>query len=257
MQKLLTAYLLTLLTLPVALAQRTVEAREIFAKIDRKEAVSYENVTVNGDLDLTSLSNRRDVSKQSWEGASESYLSVVEVPVTFRNCTFNGKFLAYRNDPKTTGLFGINNKNYNANFSEAVTIENCTFEEEVAFKYSELSQRAVFRGNTFRQGAIFKYTRFRNDADFSGSTFRRFGDFKYTHFDEAISFENVRFEGVADFKYTHFEEGVNFKSTRFNQTADFKYAHLPRGSSFDNATFDGPSDFKYATLDGRRFSPGR
>ncbi len=256
MKKLLAASLLTLLTLPAALAQRSVEAREIFAKIDRKEAVSYENVTVSGDLDLTSLSNRRNVNEGRW-GNSESFLSVVEAPITFRNCTFKGKFLAYRTEPKEGNAFGGNNKLFNANFSEAVILENCTFEEEAAFKYSEMSQRVVFRGNTFRQGAIFKYTRFRNDADFSGSTFRRFGDFKYTNFDEAISFENVRFEGIADFKYTHFDEGVNFKSTRFNQTADFKYAHLPRGSSFDNATFDGPSDFKYATLDGRKFSPGR
>jgi len=122
MKKLVAAYLLTLLTLPAALAQRTIEAREIFAKIDRKEAVSYENVTVNGDLDLTSLSNRRSVNEGRW-GNSESCLSVVEAPITFRNCTFNGKFLAYRTEPKAGNVFGGSNKLFNANFSEAFTIE--------------------------------------------------------------------------------------------------------------------------------------
>ena len=90
MKALLTCSLLSLIAVSSAMAQRPVDAKEIFAKIDRKETVAYDNVAITGDLDLTSLSNRRSVSNDRWGGNTESYLSEVGVPLTFRNCTFKG-----------------------------------------------------------------------------------------------------------------------------------------------------------------------
>ena len=258
MKTILTSLLFTLVAMAPALAQSTVDAKDILAKINRKEAISYQNMTITGDLDLTSLANRREVHEGNWKGDSQEFLSVVEVPVSFRNCTFKGKFLAYRTEDQDGRLLKMNNnKVYNTDFTEAVTIENCQFADDAAFKYSTFSQRAIFTNNTFQDNALFKYAKFRNAADFSGSTFRDYADFKYTTFDESSSFQRVAFERYADFKYTKFEERVDFSQARFTSIADFKYTHLPRGTNFDNTRFEGSTDFKYTTLDGRKFAPNR
>ena len=253
----ITSLLLTLVSLAPTLAQSTVDAKDIIAKINRKEAVSYQNVTINGDLDLTNLANRKEMREGSWKGDSREFLSVVDVPLTFKNCTFKGKFMAYHTDQQDGRRIFTSNTVYNADFTEAVTIDGCQFEDEAALKYSQFSQRAIFTANTFREGALFKYAKFRNAADFSGSTFRDGVDFKYTKFNESSSFQKVTFEHSADFKYTDFDERVDFRQARFSGNADFKYTHLPRGTNFDDARFDGSTDFKYTTLDGRKFSPGR
>ncbi|GAB3913042.1 hypothetical protein GCM10028803_56670 [Larkinella knui] len=256
MKTLLASLLLLLALSSTTRAQRTIDAKEILAKINRKEVISYENATISGDLDLTELANKKRVTDSRWV-ENEAYESTVEIPVTFRNCTFKGNFIAYKNIDKEGRRWGGNGVTYAAHFTEAVTFERCTFEKGSEFKYSEFKQRALFIGTSFREEANFKYAKFRAVADFSDARFGELGNFKYTSFKEEIAFRQARFNQYADFKYTKFDEGANFNSTRFDGTADFKYTHLPRNSSFENTVFDGPTDFKYATLDGRKFSPNR
>lgn len=254
MKTLLLTLLLTATSLLPAWAQRTVTAEEILTKINRRETVSYENATITGKLDLTELANKKRV-KDNRLIDGETYESVVEIPLTFRNCTFKGAFLAYKNlEPLK---FKGNGVLYVTHFNEAVTVENCTFEDESEFKYSDFKQRALFTGTGFRKEANFKYAKFRAACDFSDVRFGALANFKYTGFKEAITFSKARFEEYADFKYTKFDEGVYFQNSRFNGMADFKYTHLPRNSSFEDTVFDGPADFKYATLDGRKFAPAR
>lgn len=256
MKTLTASLLLTLVTVVSALAQATVSSNDIIAKINHNEPVSYQNTTITGDLDLTNLTNRREVREGNRLGETQEFLSVVNVPLSFKNCTFTGNVLAYRTDePEERRLMKMSNKVYNTDFTEAVTLENCTFGKDAAFKYSTFRQRAIVTGNTFRDDALFKYAKFHSAADFGGSTFRGYADFKYTQFDESSAFEKVTFERYADFKYTKFEEGTNFRQARFASNADFKYTRFPRGTNFDNVRFDGSTDFKYTTLDGRKFAP--
>lgn len=252
MKTLLTTFLITLVALTSALAQRTVDARTIIDQINRNQAVSYENVTIVGDLDLTALANQREI-RNNGRGMGSEYLSTVTVPMTFRNCTFRDKFLAYRTD--NGKLFSGSNRVYNADFDEAVTFDNCTFEGDAAFKYSAFRQRAVFAAGSFRDGALFKYAKFSDMADFGGTQFRGPADFKYTKFGEKAAFGDARFSSSADFKYTKFEDGVTFQNARFTGPTDFKYVRFPRQTNLNNVAFDGPSDFKYTTLDGERYSP--
>ena len=257
MKTFLATLLFTVIIQAVTFAQSTVSASEIIEKINRKEAVSYQNVIITGDLDLTNLANQREVHEGNGVSETQEFLSVVSMPLSFRNCTFKGKFLAYRSENEDGRLFKNSSVVYNANFTEAVAIEDCKFENDAAFKYSVFNQQAIFSGNTFQHNALFKYTKFENSADFSASSFRGYTDFKYTKFNEASFFRKVAFEGPADFKYTKFGERVDFSQARFDSHADFKYTKLPRGTRFENTYFDGSSDFKYTTLDGRKFSPNR
>ena len=258
MKTLIAPLLLTFFAIAPALAQTTVSANDIIAKINRNEPVSYQNATITGDLDLTNLANRQEVREGNRMGETQEYRSTVDVPITFRNCTFEGKVLAYRaEEPEKGRLLNRITVVYNADFTEAVTLEKCTFEKDAAFKYSTFRQRAIVTGNTFRDNALFKYTKFRSAADFSGSTFRGYADFKYTEFDESSAFEKATFERYADFKYTKFDEGTDFRQARFSSTADFKYTNFPRGTNFDNVRFEGSTDFKYTTLGGRKFAPNK
>ena len=256
MKPVVTSLLLVWIAFVPALAQTTINANDIIAKINRKESVSYQNTTIDGDLDLTNLANRKEIRDEGNWG-SKNYLSVVEVPLSFKNCTFKGKVLAYRSESENGKIFNNNSIVYNADFTEAVTFEGCQFNGDAAFKYSKFGQRAIFTKNTFGDIALFKYTKFRNAADFGSSTFRNYADFKYTNFAEASTFQKVTFDQTADFKYTKFDEGTDFRQARFSGNADFKYTHLPRGSNFDDTRFYGSTDFKYTTLDGRRFLPNR
>lgn len=257
MKNLLATFLFVLVSQAVTVAQQTVGASEIIEKINRKEAVSYQNVIITGDLDLTNLANRREMREGNQLSGTQEFLSVVNVPMSFKKCVFKGKVLAYRSEDKDRKLLKISNVIYNTNFTEAVTIEDCTFEQEAAFKYSTFDERAIFTGNVFRDYALFKYTKFQQTADFSNSTFRGEADFKYTKFSEPSFFRHTAFDKSADFKYTKFNERVDFSQARFDSHADFKYTKLPRGTRFDNTYFDSSSDFKYTTLDGRKFSPNQ
>ena len=256
MKTVVTSLLLTVVAVASALAQTSISASDIIAKINRNEPILYQNTTITGDLDLTGLANRKEIHEGNWASNANQFLSVVNVPISFKNCTFTGKVLAYRTDESDERrLVKMNNTVYNADFAEAVTLENCTFEKDAAFKYSVFRQRAIITGNTFRHESLFKYSKFRSAADFNGSTFQDYADFKYTQFDESSTFEKVVFERYADFKYTKFNERTDFRQARFSNTADFKYTHFPRGTTFDNVRFNGPTDFKYTTLDGRKFAP--
>jgi len=254
MKTLLTSLLLTLVTLTATFAQRTVDARQIIDQINQNQSVSYENATITGDLDLTSLANRREI-RDNGRGNGNEYRSTVTVPLTFRNCVFRGKFLAYRTENEGRNLFSMNNRVYNADFDEAVTFDNCTFDNDAAFKYSAFRQRAVFVGSKFQDEALFKYAKFSDMADFGGAQFRGPADFKYTKFSENAAFADARFTSSADFKYTKFDDGVTFQNAHFTGPTDFKYVRFPRRTNLDNVAFDGPSDFKYTTVDGQRFSP--
>ena len=250
MKALLSLLFTTLVSAPALLAQNTVDAREIIAKINRNESVSYQNVTITGNLDLTELANKQTVS----EGRqSDSYLSTVKVPLTFVKCIFKGDVIAYKALQNGKKLWE-NTTVYTANFDEAVRFENCEFERESAFKYSRFKEIAIFTGNRFQEEALFKYAKFVGNADFTGSDFNNTANFKYTDFREGIGFRKTTFGNYADFKYTEFRDGVDFSDARFNKTADFKYVKFPHGTNFSSTRFEGTTDFKYATMQGRKFT---
>lgn len=251
--KILSLLLITLLFSPALLAQKTVEARDIIAKINRNEPVSYQSVAIIGTLDLTELANKRSVR----EGMqNDSYRSTVKVPITFVDCTFKGDVIAYKSIPDGK-RFWENTTVYSADFDESVRFEGCQFMGESAFKYSAFREAAVFTGNRFREEALFKYAKFAGDVDFTGSTFTSYANFKYTSFREGSGFRRTTFDNDADFKYAEFSEGVDFSDARFGKIADFKYVRFPRGTNFASTRFDGDTDFKYATMQGRAFTPER
>ena len=245
---LLAGFILALVSL--AHAQSSLEAKDIFQKIDRKQEVNVRDAVIQGTLDLTELANQQRVSNSKL--GNEEYKSRVEVPLTFRNCTFKGDVIAY----KTLDKDGKSRNNWNnqilysADFKEKVIFENCTFEGKTEFKYSDFAEIVVFNDGKFRYEANFKYADFHEDARFEGSDFDRSANFKYADFRSAALFTDARIDDYADFKYAEFNNGASFLKTKFNGSADFKYAEFSRAGDFSGADFRSDPDFKYTK--GRR-----
>lgn len=228
-------------------AQSSLDANDILRKIDDKQQVDIQNAVIRGTLDFTELANRQRV--KSSKMANEEYKSRVEIPLTFRECTFKGDIIAYKttdeNGKSFLNLGGSDQVFYTADFKEKVIFENCTFEGKTEFKYSDFDEIAVFNGNKFRYEANFKYANFREDARFEGTDFGDDANFKYANFRGAALFTDARIDDDADFKYAEFNNGAKFIKTRFSGEASFKYADFNRTGDFSNANFRSRPDFKY------------
>lgn len=247
---LLAGFILTLVSF--AHAQSSLNAKDIFQKIDRKQEVNVQDAVIRGTLDFTELANQQRVRNSKL--GNEEYKSQVEVPLTFRNCTFKGDIIAYKTldqDGKSrSNWLGNDQVLYTADFKEKVIFENCTFEGKTEFKYSDFAEIAVFNDGKFRYEANFKYADFHEDARFEGSDFGRNANFKYAEFRSAALFTEARIDDYADFKYAEFRNGASFLKTKFRGSADFKYAEFSREGNFTNADFSDRPDFKYTK--GRR-----
>ncbi|GAB3536367.1 hypothetical protein GCM10027443_26540 [Pontibacter brevis] len=246
--------LFALLLLPLlSFGQTKVDASEIIQKLNRGEAVSYRNAEITGDLNMTKLQNMK--LKNGKNGDTKEYISTVTSPVTFVNCIFRGDVLAYYNpDNNMSGVMNNSNEVYNTNFERDVLFENCKFEQESAFKYSEFKGAASFVGSRFSDEALFKYTKFSRNTNFSNVRFEEDANFKYVDFPKGISFAGATFEEEANFKYAKFQEGVNFQKARFDGTANFKYAKISDAFNIKGADFRGGDDFKYTKLNNRSVS---
>ena len=214
-----------LVSVSLTQAQTKVKAGDIINQINEGKTVSYNNVEVEGSLDLTDLENRRQRSSDSWFDDNDTYESSVEVSISFTNCTFQGDVLAYYHIERSGDTFI-------ANFERDVVFKNCTFKNASEFKYSEF-------------GGI---------ADFSGTVFNDEANFKYAEFSTGPSFADVRFEDGADFKYTEFPRGTSFKQATFYGLANFKYSKFRSPVNLTNVAFKGNEDFKYTRVDGRSFT---
>lgn len=243
--------LLTALIILVASAQllaQTINADEIIRKINRGENVSYENVTVRGELDFTDIENRRLVEEGGgwlFGGDNDRYESQVEVKIEFNNCTFDDDVLAYYNEDDAT---------YIAHFEDDVIFKNCEFNRKSEFKYSEFPDLAIFSGSTFDEDANFKYAEFSEGPDFSDSKFEEEANFKYSEFRDKPSYANATFDEEANFKYAEFPDGVTFEKSTFNGLANFKYTKFSEPLNMDGVDFNGREDFKYTKVDGKSFT---
>jgi hypothetical protein len=254
----LTPVLFALLLLPaLSFAQTKVAATEILDKINRGEAVTYRDVQVEGDLDMTQLNNKRLKEASMEDNNSKEYISTVTAPVSFTNCTFKGKVLGYYNpdNDKESGWIGksLTNTNevYNTNFNKDVRFEDCVFEEAAAFKYSQFGGNVSFAGSRFQKSAIFKYSQFAQGPNFHKAVFADEAVFKYVKFPKGVNFSETAFRQEADFKYAEFSEGVDFQKTAFGGYADFKYTKFANPLNMQGASFQGSENFKYACLDGK------
>ncbi|GHN03001.1 hypothetical protein WSM22_44900 [Cytophagales bacterium WSM2-2] len=216
-----------------ATAQTKVNASDIIKQINEGRDVSYSNAVIEGNLDLTNLTNRVEKRHSgshtnAMRHDNQFFVSTVTVALTFTNCTFSGDVIAFYSTC-------CGDQTYAANFEKDVIFKNCTFNQASEFKYSEFAQAASFSGSMFNDVANFKYAEFANGP----------------------AFDNVNFDSGADFKYTEFPKETSFEKATFNDMADFKYSKFTSPLNMTGTTFQGHGEFKYTRLDGGSFKPYR
>ena len=210
-------------------AQKEVSAKEIIKKITAGEQVSYQGVTIDGDLDLTyyfekKFEDQYASKKKSWNN-DNVIEEIIRSKIVFENCTFKNGVIAYYHDDRTEFTF-------TASFRQEVVFKDCIFEEKSAFKYSDFERVADFSGSKFNEEALFKYAKFEEYVDFSGAVF----------------------EEDANFKYTKFHDGVNLSNTVFREDLNLKYAKISGDFKADNMDVQEDLDVKYTKINGDSFS---
>lgn len=132
--------------------------------------------------------------------------------VTFQNCTFNGKVIAFRKENDFTTL---------TSFQSSISFIECTFNEEVNFKASSVLGRTDFTKAAFFDVAIFEECTFFQNAYFRGSIYHKEHRFQNTVFMQKANFLDAEFDEVASFQRAVFQGEAQFSSCRFMGYTDF------------------------------------
>ncbi|MFY0593472.1 pentapeptide repeat-containing protein [Roseivirga sp.] len=209
-----------------ALAQKTVDASEIMQALKAGKDVSYQDVTITGVLDFTFMDEKLDdlPTRRRWwrNGGDNEVDELIKSKVSFVNCTFEDDVLAYFHDKRSEYTF-------TADFEDDVKFENCTFNRNAMFKYSEFERASIF----------------------TGSSFNRESTFKYAEFEEMAQFEKTFFDEDAMFKYTKFRDGANFNDAKFDRSVDMKYTEVRGDFMIERMDVRWDIDTKYAEVNGR------
>ncbi len=244
-------YVLYILCFPLLdFSQNTIEAGEIVNRLNKGEKVELRNMRISGTLDLTRLQNlRAKPVKQADAGnvyyGPKFYASRVNSELVFINCSFGGDIIASRQRDNDTI--------YEADFTQAVRFEGCTFEKRAAFRHSWFKGEASFKDCLFSGEVDFRHTYFAGQTSFKETVFRGPIDFRHTQFWGQAIFEKASFETPAEFTHTEFQQGVRFEQASFKDAATFRHTVFSENATFTGASFKDNADFGHAELDGKGF----
>lgn len=245
-----------LLVTAITFAQKTVEASDIMTAIKNGKSISYNNATIVGVLDFTymdeaieKLPRKKQNSWFNWSSNNNSNVieKMIDVKISFTNCTFKDDVLAYIPDEDSGYTF-------TASFEDTTIFKNCNFDRKAMFKYSTFERNTDFSYSTFDDDSTFKYAKFDKDINFSNTTFDETATFKYAKFSRNVSFSNAIFKDTAIFKYTEFYNGVSFQNTVFEEDLNIKYMNVSGDFNISNMDVAYEIDSKYTKINGKSFS---
>jgi len=203
------------------LAQRLREGREVL----------FENQTFEEDLDLTQLLEAHLISQGVYRFHTES-------AITFRNCTFKGRVLAYAQEgPERTRL---------GSFGKNLSFIGCSFRKAVSFRGARIAGWADFTRCTFDGPTSFEECVFQDQAFFNACVFNQGLRMQNALFQHKAHFMDTRFEGPALFQDAHFRAALQFSVAAFFDYADFSHLHCEQGAYFNYSRFHGPAHFSGA-----------
>lgn len=134
-----------------AYAQKEVGSFELINQISEGKNLSYENVTIIGDVDLSKLGNSTETGKYPENGKTVYvFTNFVKHPVSFKNCTFKGRLtLCHKTESSNE------KKEYRVEFTEDVIFQNCTFEKVADFELTNFYKAVSFEGAVFKEQPRF------------------------------------------------------------------------------------------------------
>jgi len=233
-----------------------ISATDVVAKIKSGEPVNYQNVTIEGPLDLSdlkgpvnqavSITNSR-IDSTNFDGITFDEPLDMSGSVFQKSASFaKAKFLS---DARFTGTTFIGS----ADFRDA------DFEGSSSFTSTQFFNDTSFGNAQFNSDTSFLDASFARDVDFNFAQFSRTASFWNASFDN-VSFLEAKFIGHASFGYAKFNGNSVFAATNFGSDVVFKSSVFRGNTTFGLSNFDGLCDFTgvnfkvMATFLGTKFS---
>lgn len=217
------------------------------------EDVFIENQTFSEDIDFTKMLKPNLIS----EGI---YQVRIISSITFKNCTFKGKVIAYSRDENKTVL---------CNFQSNLGFIGCTFNNDASFRAASIFGRADFTETsflktsnfeecTFFENAYFRKSIFHEELRFQNAFFMQKANFLDAQFDNTASFQGSTFNAEAQFTDCKFGGYADFTLIKWNQNCFFNYAEFLDRAFFSSADYRANADFnsvkfQYAEISNSRF----
>jgi len=217
-----------------------VPASEILEKIQKGEPVEYDDVIVEGDLDLSMLdlqTKTKDeidflmLSESAKIVASSIQIMYSEIKgsVIFSNCILQNKVNF------AGSLFGYISSG-GAMFEGDANFFDAKFGSSAFFGGAKFIGIAIFRGAKLGGDANFSGTKFEGNADFIGAKFGGDANFSGTKFGGDVDFIRVKFGGNAFFGGAKFIGNANFWGAKFaGEALTFRYATFANPESQEDA----------------------
>lgn len=226
---------LILATTTLSSAVTTVPAGEIIAKVENNQPINYNNISVTGNLDISTL-RTSVVSQEFFITNSIIY-----------NASFNG--VTFEKDAILWGTsFG------NASFDKAHFIGQADFAntslQRASFTGASFEQPVIFDGTLFQDNVSFEDAKFQKDASFNEVRFLGNANFNYSRFGYYTYFTSAQFSQDALFSGVDFSGVVDFSAARVNSTANFFESKFNDVAGFSNSIFSGPARFGLCKFSG-------
>jgi Pentapeptide repeats (9 copies) len=162
---------------------KTVSAIEIVNQINASKAVSIENATVVGDLDLTNLSNQTNDSIYPENGRTAKVFSnKISQPISFKNVKFSGNLSFFRKDSEDKEIC-----EYRVVFEKSTNFENCVFEKQTNFELTNFAGEASFANSIFKQKPLLIRVGVEKSINLEGTIFEQGSVFQFTQNDIQIN----------------------------------------------------------------------
>jgi len=240
-------------------SRKVIQAGEILAAIEHGEPIEYDDVIVEGDLDLSGLDLLSEHVGRTWFEIEVLDLTeevkVVNSSISITNSEIRGNVVfsnaIFRKSIDFTGTnFSGDDDFHGSEFSD----KDAYFREAVfSGEYADFSWAKFSGGNADFDGAVFSG----GDADFNGAVFSGgYANFYETEFSGGdAEFQNAEFSGGdADFRWAEFSgSDADFSEAEFSGSdASFSGAVFSGGDAdFDGAEFSGSdADFSEAVFSG-------
>ena len=215
-----------------------VSAAEIVSKIRSGEPVDYQNVSVEGYLDLKGLDVKQAIKiTDSHFNATSFEGTTFEKPLDFRGSTFqeNVSFVRAR-------FLGDCNFGETRFLGQAVFWAS-RFEGFVSFMDAEFFDEVSFASSQFNEEAKFIASIFHRDVEFDSVQFSKLASFRYAEFLGGVSFDSAQLAGNAHFGDAQFNGDAIFAATEFGNNVLFRSSQFRGNIIFGLASFEGLADF--------------
>ncbi len=245
-------------------SSRIIPASEVLAKIKMGLPVEYDNVCIEGNLDLNQLGLPTRIVDR---GATNSDRSINQSYGLSENIRLVNSSINIR-DSLLDGCVEFNSTIFqkavnfeNTKFNQSANFNGAQFSDFADFSYSQLGESASFWGSKFNGTAWFISTMFRGKAEFGKSQFTDYADFSGSRFNELAHFLRTQFKGPALFRQSQFnktayfgesqfEDNADFSGSRFNELAYFWKNRFNNNAQFWKSQFNGQADFRASKFEG-------